>query len=104
MTSRRGLEEEIAREKDPIVRKQLQELLDKRQDEWEKSAAKKIEDTAKSVGRNLSNTLTSPSFWKEFRSVLLTILKVLGGVAVALLVLGAIIAFIVIRLNRNNNY
>ena len=30
MTSRRKLEEEIARTKDPIVRKQLQELLGKR--------------------------------------------------------------------------
>ncbi len=40
MTSRRKLEEEIARTKDPVVRKQLQELLDKRE-----TKAKAIKDT-----------------------------------------------------------
>jgi len=33
--SKRKLEKEIARTKDPVLRKQLQELLDKRNQEWE---------------------------------------------------------------------
>ena len=39
MASRKKLEEEIARSKDPVLRKQLQELLDKRNQSW--SAKKK---------------------------------------------------------------
>lgn len=48
MTSRKKLEEEIARTKDPIVRKQLQELLDKREQRRDKT----IED-AKDIGASL---------------------------------------------------
>lgn len=35
MVSRRKLEEEIARSKDPVLQKQLQELLDKRSQRWD---------------------------------------------------------------------
>jgi len=48
MTSRRKLEEEIARTKDPIVQKQLQELLDKR----EQIRDKTFKD-AKEIGASL---------------------------------------------------
>jgi len=48
MTSRRKLEEEIARTKDPIVRKQIQELLDKREQRRDKT----IKD-AKETGASL---------------------------------------------------
>jgi len=48
MTRRRKLEEEIARTKDPIVRKQLQELLDKRKQRQDKT----IKD-AKEIGVSL---------------------------------------------------
>jgi len=48
MTSRRKLGEEIARTKDPIVRKQLQELLDKREQRRDKT----IKD-AKEIGASL---------------------------------------------------
>ena len=34
MVSRRKLEEEIARSKDPVIRKQLQKLLEKRSQRW----------------------------------------------------------------------
>jgi hypothetical protein len=34
MTSKRKLEEEIARNTDPVMRKQLQELLDARNQRW----------------------------------------------------------------------
>lgn len=52
MTNRRKLEEEIARTKDPIVRKQLQELLDKR----EQRRDKKIKD-AKEIGASLLDSI-----------------------------------------------
>ena len=48
MTSRRKLEEEIARTQDPSVRKQLQELLDKRKQRQDKT----IKD-AKEIGVSL---------------------------------------------------
>jgi hypothetical protein len=48
MTSRRKLEEEIARTKDPLVRKQLQKLLDKRKQRQDKT----IKDT-KEIGISL---------------------------------------------------
>jgi hypothetical protein len=48
MTSRRKLEEEIARTKDPIVRKQRQDLLDKREQRRDKT----IKD-AKEIGASL---------------------------------------------------
>lgn len=48
MTRRRKLEEEIARTKVPIVRKQLQELLDKREQRQDKT----IKD-AKEIGVSL---------------------------------------------------
>jgi len=37
MTSRRKLEEELARTKDPVLRKQLQELIGKREKRWEET-------------------------------------------------------------------
>ena len=37
MTSRRKLEEELARTKDPVLRKQLQDLIDKREKRWEET-------------------------------------------------------------------
>ena len=46
MTSRRKLEEEIARTTDPTVRKQLQELLDKR----ERRSAERISTTNRVAG------------------------------------------------------
>jgi len=52
MTSRRKLEEEIARTKDPIVRKQIQELIDKRERRRDKS----IKD-AKEIGASLSREI-----------------------------------------------
>lgn len=48
MTSRRKLEEEIARTKDPEVRKQLQELFNKREQRRDKT----IKD-AKEIGASL---------------------------------------------------
>lgn len=48
MTRRRKLEEEIARTKDPLVQKQLQELLDKRKQRQDKT----IKDT-KEIGVSL---------------------------------------------------
>ena len=48
MTSRRKLEEDIARTQDPSVRKQLQELLDKRKQRHDKT----IKD-AKEIGVSL---------------------------------------------------
>ena len=48
MTSRRKLEEEIARTQDPSVRKQLQKLLDKRKQRQDKT----IKD-AKEIGVSL---------------------------------------------------
>lgn len=35
VASRRKLEEELARTKDPVLRKQLKELIDKREKRWE---------------------------------------------------------------------
>jgi hypothetical protein len=40
MVSRRKLEEEIARSKDPVLRKQLQELLEKRSQRWAEKGKK----------------------------------------------------------------
>ena len=48
MTSRRKLEEEIARTQDPSVRKQLQELLDKREQRRDKTFR-----DAKEIGASL---------------------------------------------------
>ena len=48
MTSRRKLEEEIARTQDPLVRKQLQELLDKRKQRRDKTIK-----GAKEIGSSL---------------------------------------------------
>jgi len=42
MSSRRKIEEEIARTKDPVIRKQLQELLDKRNQRQEQKKTKII--------------------------------------------------------------
>jgi len=52
MASIRKLEEEIARTKDPQLRKQLQELLDKRNRRWNETKQK---------GSNLYKELTKPS-------------------------------------------
>jgi hypothetical protein len=40
MVSRRKLEEEIARSKDPVLQKQLQELLEKRSQRWAEKGKK----------------------------------------------------------------
>lgn len=52
MVHRRKLEEEIARAKDPQIRKQLQELLDERNRRWNETKRK---------GSNLYKELTKPS-------------------------------------------
>ena len=59
MTSRRKLDEEIARTQDPSVRKQLQELLDKREQRRDKT----IKD-AKEIGASLLHEIdaAAPSF------------------------------------------
>jgi predicted Holliday junction resolvase-like endonuclease len=53
MTSKRKLEEEIARTKDPVVRKQLQELLDKREQRRDKTI-----ENAKEIGASLLGEIT----------------------------------------------
>ena len=40
MVSRKKLEEEIARSKDPVLQKQLQKLLDKRSQRWSEKGKK----------------------------------------------------------------
>jgi hypothetical protein len=57
MVSRRKLEEEIARTKDPDIRKQLQELLDKREERFNQRK-KSIKEGLSSVGRELDSFLS----------------------------------------------
>lgn len=58
MVSRRKLEEEIARSKDPVLRKQLQELLEKRSQRWtekEKKAKGFLNRKKKEVNSAIKN-------------------------------------------------
>jgi len=57
MVSRKKLEEEIARTKDPVIRKQLQELLDKREKRFNQRK-KSIKEGLSSVGRELGYLLS----------------------------------------------
>lgn len=76
MTRRRKLEEETARTKDPIVRKQLQELLDKREQRQDKT----IKD-AKEIGVSLLREID------EAAPVISTVAVIMWiGVAIVLVV------------------
>ena len=63
MVSRRKLEEEIARTTDPQLRKQLQELLDKRE-RRRKETVGQVKDTAKAIGEQCQSELdnAAPAF------------------------------------------
>jgi len=63
MVSRRKLEEEIARSKDPVLRKQLQELLEKRNQKWTEKE-KKAKDFFNTAAEQLSSILEGlPKFF-----------------------------------------
>lgn len=68
MTSRRKLEEEIARTQDPSVRKQLQELLDKRKQRQDKT----IKD-AKEIGVSLLREIDAAGPVSETAGVIMLI-------------------------------
>jgi len=60
MTSRRKLEEEIARTTDPTIRKQLQELLNKR----DKRSAERISSVKNAVGGTIQELAESKELGK----------------------------------------
>jgi hypothetical protein len=60
MVSRRKLEEEIARTKDPVIRKQLQELLDKRE-QGRNRKIMKIKQGWKTICQGFGSFLSSES-------------------------------------------
>ena len=77
MTSKRKLEEEIARTKDPVVRKQLQELLDKREQRRDKTI-----ENAKEIGASLLGEITEEA--EPFFSRVAAILWI--GIAILLII------------------
>jgi hypothetical protein len=73
MVSRRKVEEEIARTKDPIIRKQLQDLLDKRSQRWEEKKKKTTEmlnDGAEGIAEVLMYLIS----WKVILALIIAIL------------------------------
>jgi hypothetical protein len=105
MVSQRKLEEEIARERDPVVRQQLQELLAKRKRESQ-ATKDAILDTASQVVDTVTKA-TEMSLFDGYM-VLSVVLGVLGiGICVIdgsgvgiLLLLGAFFAFGAAMWNR----
>lgn len=83
MTRRRKLEEEIARTKDPIVRKQLQELLDKREQRKDKT----IKD-AKVIGVSLLREID------EAAAPVISTWAVIMGIGVAIVLVVFFLAWI----------
>ncbi len=77
MTSRRKLEEEIARTTDPTVRKQLQELLDKRAGR----SAERISRVDSAVGEILQQ-LTPGKTFETAGWIFLYIVVVLSGIMI----------------------
>lgn len=76
MVSRRKLEEEIARSKDPVLRKQLQELLDNRSQKWA-GKKKRTKDFLNKVAEEAPSGLNV--------AVTLLILGFLGAIVMALI-------------------
>lgn len=67
MTSKRKIEEKIAETKDPVIRKQLQELLDKRERRWKqkKQGASNVVGGALGIVGDVFKSLNEPPTPKE---------------------------------------
>lgn len=90
MVNRRKLEEEIARTKDPVIRKQLQELLDKRE-QGRNRKIMKIKQGWKTIcqvlGPSPSRELTPEEIKENSRQATLVMLISIGMVVVVPLLL-----------------
>ncbi len=82
MVSRRKLEEEIARSKDPVIRKQLKELLDKRNHKWEKDKKKAVQFTGGQIEGLLAGAAVGMVVGAGIIIVLLIVLLILWLIGV----------------------
>jgi len=87
MASRRKLEEEIARTKDPQLRKQLQELLGKRK-QRRKETAKNVKEGVDSLGKELVPVVEEAA--KSFSEATLVIFPIAIILLLILWILGII--------------